>query len=324
VGAFTNSGGTRRTLIETWNGESWTRVSTPNVGNHANALLGVSCVAPAQCVAVGFYLNSAGVARTLVLTRNGGAWTHTGSPNVGNHDNLLTTISCITITGCKAVGNYNTSGGTPRTLIVASHGGSWSHQSSPNVGNRTNFLSSVSCVSSTACKVVGGYITSGGVIQSLVLSWNGTSWSRQSSPNTGTHDNILESVSCVSATSCKAAGHYRASSGASGTLTLSWNGASWSHVTSPNVGLSSVLVAVSCASGLSCKAVGGYLSSSGVVQTLVLSWNGSSWSRQSSPNAGTHDNFLYGVSCPLSTSCQAVGELRSSSGVARTLALWYG
>jgi hypothetical protein len=46
--------------------------------------------------------------------------------------------------------------------------------------------------------------------RTLIESWNGTAWTVVPSPNgvLGISINLLESVSCPSATTCAAAGHY--------------------------------------------------------------------------------------------------------------------
>ena len=46
---------------------------------------------------------------------------------------------------------------------------------SPNVGTRSNFLSSVSCVSATECVAVG-YRYTGSAFQTLVMVWDGVEW----------------------------------------------------------------------------------------------------------------------------------------------------
>jgi hypothetical protein len=55
------------------------------------------------------------------------------------------------------------------------------------------------------------------------------------------------------------------------------------------------------------------LNDSGVDVTLAERWNGSSWAIQSTPNpTGARSNILYGVSCPSTTACTAVGDYKSS------------
>jgi hypothetical protein len=320
VGSYTN-GSVSRTLIESWNGSTWTTVASPSEGSYNNYLNGVSCVSATSCKAVGYWYNSSGVQRTLILSWNGGNWT-VASPNKGTGDNQLNGVSCVSATSCKAVGSYRTvSGGVLHTLIESWNGSTWTVVASPNNGNvddNGTELNGVSCVSSTACKAVGDWQSSGGR-RTLTESWNGSTWTIVASPNAGNYSNSFAGVSCVSATSCKAVGSDAvSSSSASRTLIASWNGATWSLVASPNppntVGSGSRLAGVSCVSPTSCTAVG-YAEkhwdlpegSGNDDQTLIESWNGSTWSIVASPNVNVFRNRLNGVSCVSATSCTAVG-----------------
>ncbi len=72
-------------------------------------------------------------------------------------------------------------------------------------------LSSLSCVSSAQCWVVGSLGTFGGGgggnfrPQSIIENWNGTSWSIEPSPDVAALS-FLDSVSCVRSVGCLAAG----------------------------------------------------------------------------------------------------------------------
>jgi hypothetical protein len=320
VGGYVNTSGIVRTLIESWNGVSWSRVSSPNAGTRSNYLNAVSCVSDTSCTAVGEYLNTSGIRRTLILSWNGVSWSRVASPSVGAHHNFLFGVSCVSDTSCTAVGAYTNISKIDRTLIESWNGVSWSRVASPNVGSNHNDLFAVSCVSGTSCTAVGDYVNTGKIDRTLIESWNGVSWSRLSSPNVGSNHNDLFGVSCVSDTSCTAVGAYTNTSGWARTLIESWNGVSWSRVSSPNAGTrANILFAVSCVSDTSCTAVGGYVNTSGIVRTLIESWNGVSWSRVSSPNVGTRDNILFGVSCVPAASCAAVGAYTNTSKIDRTL-----
>jgi hypothetical protein len=127
-------------------------------------------------------------------------------------------------------------------------------------------IDSVSCVSATAC-TAAGYSNN----ETLIESWNGTSWSIVPSPNPDTDFNIFTGVSCVSATACTAAGYYYNSvSRTYQTLLESWDGTSWSIVPSPNLGTNSYLYGVSCAAG-TCTATGNYTGGTDTYGTLIES-----------------------------------------------------
>ncbi|TMB87374.1 MAG: hypothetical protein E6J45_12580 [Chloroflexi bacterium] len=105
-----------RTLIESWNGTTWSIVASPNNGTGFNALYDVSCVSASSCNAVGEY-SSGNVERTLTEAWDGTAWTLVASPNNGaNNDNVLYGVSCLAATSCKTAGNFN-NGFVFRTLI---------------------------------------------------------------------------------------------------------------------------------------------------------------------------------------------------------------
>ncbi len=176
----------------------------------------------------------------------------------------------------------------------------WSVVPSPNPrGSTSPELVGVSCPNSTSCFAVGD--TDSG--PSLVEHWNGSSWKITTIPNP--IDAPLFGVSCPSTTSCFVVGNNLISS-----LMDHWNGKSWSVMTiaDPAGSVETALTAVSCRSTTSCFAVGYYATSDGDENTLAERWNGSTWSVMATPNPpGSILPVLYGVSCPSTTSCFAVG-----------------
>lgn len=271
VGYYENASHVDKTLIESWNGSSWSIVTSPNNGTGDNILNAVSCVSAGSCKAVGYDVVS-GVERTLTETLNGDTWALVSSPDNGTHDNYLYGVSCVSATRCQAVGTYHNPSGVYRTLAESWNGSSWSLLSSADNTARDNVLIAPSCVSASSCKAVGYYFTSRGR-QTLTESWNGVSWSLVSSPNEGTSDNSLSGLSCTSATSCQAVGFYTNASHIELNLVESWDGTSWSIISSPNNGTRrNNLGAISCLTASSCKAVGYYVNASAVDRTLTESY----------------------------------------------------
>ena len=132
-------------------------------------------------------------------------------------------------------------------------------------------------------------------------------------------------LSCVSASSCTAAGWFH--SAVVGTpdqaLIQTWNGTTWSVVSGADRGTgNNDLAAVTCRSATSCTAVGTYDNSSSLSQTLVETWNGATWSLASSPDNGTGANALSGVSCASASSCVAVGSY--AAGTRALVESWNG
>ena len=274
------------TLVTTWDGESWTRVTSPNVGPDNNFLRSVSCRSASSCVAVGEY-RDAGVFKTLVLVWNGVLWAQAASPNHGVGRNELASVSCASATFCAAVGSYSENG--QKTLVLVGDGVTWTEVPSPNPSAGMNQLDGVSCVSATWCVAVG-YTWTGVITENLVLVWDGSAWERMSSPDSSTTENVLNAISCVSAVSCVAVGNYYDEFG-SRTSVLSWDGSVWSVVSSPSPGtMENDLVSVSCVSEFLCNAVGNSESES-VNDSLVLSLTGPESGPTTSATSASSDSF---------------------------------
>lgn len=287
-------------------GPSWSIVPSPSIGSQ-DSLNSVSCVSASSCYAVGDY-NNGTTNLSLIESWDGTSWKIVSSPNVGPSDSL-DSVSCVSASSCNAVGLYG-NGTTALTLIESWDGTSWTVQSSPNTGTAENKLTGVSCESADSCTAVGYFDVGNQAEQTLIESWDGTSWNIVSSPNIGSVD-YLDSVSCVSATSCMAVGGYYGVQATGQTLIESWDGTSWNIVRSPNSSKRTlnVLFGVSCISASSCKAVGirrGRVLHS--YRTLFESWNGRRWTLRTSPSMGLATNYLESVSCVSVKSCEAVGE----------------
>jgi len=198
----------------------------------------------------------------------------------------------------------------------------WNLVCSPNVGTKSQ-LNGVAAVSASDVWAVGFSTTSGGVQQTLIEQWNGTSWNVVSSPNVGTSNNVLNAVAVVSATDIWAVGSSTNSSGAFQTLIEHWNGTSWKVVNSPNVGTSTnQLNGVAVVSATDIWAVG-----SEAGQTLTEHWNGTSWKVVNSPDVGTLGTFLTAVAVVSANDIWAVGYSNSCSTGCVTLTLtehWNG
>lgn len=160
------------TLVEHWNGTSWSLQFSPNPDSMHNYLNGVAATSATNAWAVGAIGDQ--VPRTLIEHWNGTTWSTASSRNVGSSSNELAGVAAISASNVWAVGDYydqNTS--QERTLI-----------------QRWNGTDSVS----------------------LIEHWNGTAWSVQPSPNPGigAGGGRLSAVAASSSTNAWAVGEYRA------------------------------------------------------------------------------------------------------------------
>ena len=271
-----------RTVILRWNGTAWSKAASPNPSSTGNWLFAVRATSAANAWAVGSYRTANG-SRTLILRWNGSAWSKVASPNPSPTGDSLSAVSATSGTNAWAVG-YSGRTDAGRTLILRWNGTAWSKIASPNPSSTSDSLSAVSATSGTNAWAVGDRnSTTNGWPRTLILRWNGTSWSTVASPNFSPTLNLLYGVSATSSRNAWAAGYYcNSPSGVPcHTLILRWNGASWSKVASPNPGSEdNYLHGMTATSGTNAWAVGYYTSSTpGGATTLILHWNGTSWTR---------------------------------------------
>ncbi len=313
VGSFTHDEvETGRARI--WNGSTWstTSLASPS-GATETALRGVKCLSTTDCRAVGSYVDSAGVRKTLAMAWNGTSWSVVTTPDpAGATSSELTAISCTSTAFCRAVGSYLDFAGIRKTLAMGWNGASWSIATTPNPsGANSSELRSVTCLSTVFCFAVGDYANSSGEPRSQAMRFDGTSWA--SVPTTdiaGATASELLDVHCSSASACLAVGEY-ASPGAGGALTMAFqlSGSSWSgsagKLAVPAGSSASALSSLSCTSATACVAVGTVAMGSRAPTELAESFNGAAWAKTDPEKFVAAWN---GVSCRSTDPCVAVGS----------------
>ena len=296
VGTYVKSSGAGVTLAERWDGRTWRIQPVPSPPGAAwSALLGVSCVSPSACEAVGATVSRSRAWRVLAERWNGTGWQIQPAPGSGS--SYLVGVSCTSPTACTAVGG-SAPGAPGKALAERWDGSKWRVQPTPSPAGA--FLAGVACASPSACTAVGGSDAG-----ALAERWNGTTWSTQAIPNPPQGGGFLNSVVCLSSSACTAVGNSNA-----GNLAERWNGASWSIQPTPNPAGAqfTFLNTVACASASACIAAGAYINSSGAFQALAERWNGASWALQPTPHlAAGAMNLLIGVACASAAGCLAVG-----------------
>ncbi|MFZ0666945.1 MAG: hypothetical protein WAM97_14430 [Acidimicrobiales bacterium] len=327
VGYYTTSSGLEDPLAESWDGTEWTLRAVAGT-TYGGSLFGVSCATSAGCQAVGINYGDNGQGDTsLAEGWDGTNWTAENVPGEPGATNAaLNSISCPASGDCEAVGTYATNSSTNLTLAVIWNATTWELQSpAAPTGLILDTFGSVSCTSASSCVAVGYYIsTSIEGRESLAESWNGTSWSIETTPDPANSlQTMADAVSCSSPTACTAVGQ-NVESGATVPLVLNWNGSEWSihKATIAQSWQQSSFGGVDCTSASSCIAVGGATKASSPSVPMSEGWNGEDWSIQPVPiEPGTVGAALYGVACPSSTMCLAVGVDASNNPVAE---IWNG
>ena len=313
----------------------------PSPSKTDNGLSGVSAVTGTDAWAVGYYgvgAQGSGDDNTLTLRWNGASWAKVTSPNkLPGQTNQLAGVYARAANDVWAVGDDSSSSTPLATLILHWNGTKWVWVPSPNPYATGSELTAVSADSASDAWAVGTGLASGGVTDTLILHWNGKSWSQVSSPTPVNSYLNLAGVTAISASDAWAVGtYYNNTTNTYDTLTLHWNGKSWSEVSSPNPDATGEnrLNAVSADGANDVWAVGTLCSiASGTCaftdeSTLILHWTGKAWKQVTSPNPSTKANFLNGVSAdPASAKdAWAVGWYNNNtSGADDTLNLrWNG
>jgi hypothetical protein len=232
VGGTDQSGDPYQTLVEHWNGTSWSIVSQ---ASFPGVLYGVVALGPNNVWAVGSE-NYPG--RGLIEHWNGTTWTATylrfaallrGAAAVGPRE--------IWAVG-QRYGTTNPFGDT--TLTMRFNGRAWSVVKSPNPLSGTdtdqNWLTAVSVVASKNVWAVGrfGNHDGGPLDQTLIEHWNGSRWRVVPSPNPGgsSVDNDLWGVAAIRSGDIWAVGGVGAflDPQFSAPLALHWDGSHWAQV----------------------------------------------------------------------------------------------
>jgi hypothetical protein len=127
-----------------------------------------------------------------------------------------------------AAGNYDTSTGQAKTLVLHWNGTSWTRVASPAPAAGSVLRGVAATSSSNAWAVGNHHVASTNTNKTLVLHWNGTSWARTAAPSPGGGKDVfngLQGVSALSATDAWAVG--ACTTQFTDSLILHWNGTSW-------------------------------------------------------------------------------------------------
>ncbi len=294
-----------RTLIEHYNGLTWSVVSSPNPGSQYNDLWSVTAAGTNDVWAVGFSAGIPATPQPLALRWNGTQWnvvptpTFTGGSDL--YDVAIVGPNDVWVVGDRAVG---APGPTIGTLALHWSGSQWQEVPTPNVGDRSNFLNALGVVSQNNIWAVGYYKNVGDVFRSLIGHWDGSSWSVVAGPILG-DQTFLYDVTVVSSNDVWAVGLYN-NGGTDVPYSLHWDGSSWSVVNNPGGGSG-----IAKASSVDMWSVG----------TCISHWDGSAWTLVSSPlPPGGNLLSVFTIS---SAESWAVGRYPGSNGYLETMTMRY-
>ena len=309
---------------------SWQGVPSPNVGGSPplrNELLGVAAVSADEAWAVGWSQDPDGppyVKRPLTQRFVGGAWRIVDTPApAGDTNTVLHGVSAASANDVWAVGSTHNGLLPSRTLTLHWDGSGWTIVPSPSPDTQLNELLGVAAISPTDAWAVGfrGGTHGETPLETLILRWDGVSWTQVPAPNVPGGANQLAAVTAVAPDDVWAVG-----SAGGAPLSMRWNGNAWTVVpVARNRGMSTEkLTGIAGAAGNDLWAVGdgrGFFSNR--TSATIKRWNGVYWTdkvcRASSPSnpppdyeGGGPDFFFTGISAAASDDVWAVGA--SGSG----------
>jgi hypothetical protein len=190
VGTILESNQLLKALFEHWDGTAW----TAEIDTFHGFFRGVSADAANDIWAVGYSgLNFV----TFSEHYDGTSWTLVRTPDVGTGPNMLNGVVALAPNDVWAVG-YSTLSQKPppgkydvptKTLIEHYDGTEWSVVASPNVGPNSQYQSNrllgIAAVSANDIWAFGSYFAASGseYQMTLLLHWDGTSWTLVPSPS---------------------------------------------------------------------------------------------------------------------------------------------
>jgi hypothetical protein len=324
-------GDTQRTFTIHWDGTTWTEVFSPNPpGLPSHSLEGVDAVTSSDVWAVGWSIdwnNQATTSRQFVLHWDGSQWNIMPTPDLGRA--VLIAVDAVAADDVWAVGDVREATPT-ESLVLHWDGSTWSRVPSPSPGARINSLLGVYAAAPNDVWAVGywGNIASISRRATITIHWDGSQWSvvpnpLGSDPDTG-NPRFLFDVDGSSGSDVWAVGYIWTSTMpyvTVETITMHWDGTSWSRIPSPTTDQESRLDAVTAIAPNDAWAVGQYKPGS-TYQPLMLHWDGGSWSQITNPDLGGDQANVLGVDIAPGVGVLVVGgRSNPSNGVGNVLIL---
>ncbi|MGA2738584.1 MAG: hypothetical protein ABSG65_14200 [Bryobacteraceae bacterium] len=300
-------------------------VPTPN-GHHGttnNGLLAVAASSPTDIWAVG----------QTAIHFDGTAWTAYATPMIhGDNTSYLDGVVDFSPTDAWAAGIVGIGTATPGQVLEHWNGAAWNVVTGPTFasGDQPEIFG-MTAVSANDIWAVGTLLTANQTLEALFEHWDGSAWTAY----TGFFYGFFRAVSADASNDIWAVGY-------NGNVTFSehFDGTSWTHVPTPNVGTgANSLGGVVALAPDNVWAVGFSTASTQPppgqydvpTKTLIEHYDGTSWSVVSSPNVGPNSQYqsnrLLGVTAVSPTDIWAFGSYFAASGSENQITLlmqWNG
>jgi hypothetical protein len=259
----------------------------------------VSCGAPGDCAAGGYYKQGSGHFQAFLVTEKRGRWGKavrvpgTATLNAGG-SGFLNAISCAAAGECAAGGTYRDASAHDQAFLVTEKRGRWGKAvevpgtAALNIGDGSAGLFAVSCSAVGECAASGQYTDGSGHNQAFFVSEKHGRWGKAAPIpglpllNVGGVASV-KSVSCAAVGECSAGGFYKDGSGHLQPFVVNEKRSHWGKAVQVpgtatlNVGAHALLTTVSCRAAGECAAGGYYADGSGAYQAFVADEKHGSW-----------------------------------------------
>jgi hypothetical protein len=289
----------------------------------------MSCSAPGECTAVGFYANTASAEVAMTVSETKGVW---GTPvplpgftalNVGGAIGSLT-ITCSAPGDCAVGGEFTgpapASGQLPASAFTATEvGGTWGNAqpvdtSGLPVGSNS-LIVSISCAFPGNCAAAGQDWVTGSSAQAFLVAETGGTWSAAqpvglgSIPTAGTVFTVIPQVSCAPHGNCAAVGYVYGRQITRAPIIVNDTAGTWGNA-QPVAGLPSGtgggIANVSCSAPGDCAAAGTYVSGQ-QIHLFGVRESGGTWGGATQIPV-SFSSAVQGGASPVALSCAAPGD----------------
>jgi hypothetical protein len=234
VGYFVNAEYQQRTLIEHYDGTSWTVTSSQNPAP-GDILYGVAAISDSDVWAVGGQQDSAGVWHPLIEHWDGRSWTVVPAADPNGGGNLLYGITAASQSSVYAVGQTGTSF-PGQALVEHWNGRSWSVASTLSSPGESLVPFAVTG-GDTSLTLVGERETDITPFKTFVAAGSPPALSLQDAPSVGSGENdLFGAAQAADGTTWAVGWNVDPASGNFATLAEHSNGGTWSVVPSPDPG----------------------------------------------------------------------------------------
>jgi trimeric autotransporter adhesin len=212
-GSFVTAGGVSANDIASWNGTSWSGLST-GVNSNVQALLGKGT----DLYVGGFFTSAGGVAVHEIARWDGNAWNDVGSGVSGGSAfvNALATDGTYVYVG----GNFTTVGVVNSAANIAR----WDGANWAALGTGVN--STVDAIATGPGGVLyvgGGFTTAGGGSANRIAMWNGTTWTALGAGLNST----VQAIAVGTNGAVYAGGNFTNAAGTTAYGIAKWDGTNW-------------------------------------------------------------------------------------------------